>query len=76
MKDQSNNQPGAQRHAEGEYGEKARERNREQLQSGGEHAPDRDSAASEGGRESRQQREETEENDESTGLERNRQRGR
>jgi|KBSSwiStaDraftv2_1062776.scaffolds.fasta_scaffold5045979_2 hypothetical protein len=36
MKDQSNNQPGAQRHAEGEYGDKARQRNLEQLQSGGD----------------------------------------
>jgi hypothetical protein len=35
MKDHSNDQPGAQRHAEGEYGDKARQRNLEQLQSGG-----------------------------------------
>ena len=32
MKDRSNDQPGAQRHAEGEYGDRARKRNREQLQ--------------------------------------------
>ena len=36
MKDHSNDQPDAQRHAEGEYGDKARQRNREQLQSGEE----------------------------------------
>jgi hypothetical protein len=34
MKDQTNDQPGAQQHAEGEYGDKAREANREQLQRG------------------------------------------
>lgn len=31
MKDQTNNQPGAQRHAEGTYGDAAREANRERL---------------------------------------------
>jgi len=33
MKDQSNNQPGAQRHAEGEYGDVARKANQERLES-------------------------------------------
>ena len=32
MKDRSNDQQGAQEHAEGEYGDQARERNRERLQ--------------------------------------------
>ena len=32
MKDQSNNQPGAQRHAEGEYGDVARKANQERLE--------------------------------------------
>ena len=32
MKDRTNDQQGAQRHAEGEYGDEARERNRERLQ--------------------------------------------
>ena len=32
MKDRTNDQQGAQRHAEGEYGDQARERNRERLQ--------------------------------------------
>ena len=32
MKDRTNDQKGAQRHAEGEYGDQARERNRERLQ--------------------------------------------
>jgi len=41
MKDHSNDQPGAQRHAEGEYGDKARQRNLEQLHSG--EASDEDS---------------------------------
>ena len=46
MKDQSNNQPGAQRHAEGEYGDKARQRNFEQLQSGGDQADEGEPNAS------------------------------
>ena len=32
MKDRRNDQKGAQRHGEGEYGDQARERNRERLQ--------------------------------------------
>jgi hypothetical protein len=32
MKDRTNDQKGAQRHAEGEYGDKAREHNQERLQ--------------------------------------------
>ena len=32
MKDRTNDQPGAQRHAEGEYGDLTRERNRERIQ--------------------------------------------
>jgi len=32
MKDRNNDQQGAQEHAEGEYGDQARERNRERLQ--------------------------------------------
>lgn len=36
MKDKKHNQPGAQQHAEGEYGDRTRERNREQVQNGAE----------------------------------------
>ena len=36
MKDRSNDQKGAQQHAEGEYGGQARERNVDQLQDGAE----------------------------------------
>ena len=36
MKNQDNNQPGGQTHAEGEYGDKAREANRARLQQEGE----------------------------------------
>jgi hypothetical protein len=80
MKDRTNDQKGAQQHAEGEYGDQARERNREQLQDG----EDRDPASSEPpdrlGKhriyEDRQQHDEADKNSEKNRLERNRDAGR
>jgi hypothetical protein len=82
MKDQSNNQPGAQRHAEGEYGDKARQRNLEQLQSGDEGQADgseSDTADSQLGRhrihEDRQQHDEADLRSEKNRLAHDRNRG-
>ena len=79
MKDQTNNQPGAQRHAEGEYGEAARKANQERLQT----PPDADDdviARSGEGRhhiyEDRQQHDEADKNAEKNRLAKDRSQGR
>ena len=79
MKDDKNNQPGAQTHAEGTYGNAAREANQERLQS----PPDPDDdviARSDEGRhkiyEDRQQHDEADKNAEKNRLNRDRSKGR
>ena len=79
MKDRTNDQKGAQRHAEGEYGDQARERNRERLQ---EHIADTGDAGEERSTENRagkhriyedrQQHDEADKNSEKNRLSRDR----
>jgi hypothetical protein len=79
MKDQSNNQPGAQRHPEGGYGEAARKANLDRLQTS-QDAGDDDDAAEQPrqGRhkiyEDRQQHDEADKNSEKNRLARDRDR--
>jgi hypothetical protein len=79
--DHSKNQPGAQQHAEGDYGDKARQRNREELQSGGDNEDDRAPSAApprEGRHkihEDREQHDEADKNSEKNRLARDRDRG-
>ena len=81
MKDRTNDQQGAQRHAEGEYGDKARERNRERLQEpiGDEDATERptnDRAGKHRIYEGREQHDEADKNREKNRLARDRDAGR
>jgi len=73
MKDHSNDQPGAQRHAEGEYGDAAREANRERLQSSRDDEDDVINRSGEGRHrihEDRQQHDEADKNSEKNRLNR------
>ena len=79
-KDQSNNQPGAQRHAEGGYGEVARKANLERLQTSQDADAEDDVIDRSGeGRhkihEDRQQHDEADKNSEKNRLARERDRG-
>jgi hypothetical protein len=80
MKDRSNNQPGAQRHPEGGYGEKARKANLERLHTSQNPDPDDDIIERSGeGRhkihEDRQQHDEADKNSEKNRLARERDSG-
>jgi hypothetical protein len=75
MKDRTNDQKGAQRHGEGEYGDQARERNRERVQEPAGAETEEPTHSREGRhrlREDRQQHDEADKNSEKNRLARER----
>ena len=80
MKDRTNDQQGAQQHAEGEYGDRARERNQEQLQERLADVDETDAPTPRAGKhrmyEGREQHDEADKNREKNRLEHDRDLGR
>ncbi len=80
MKDRTNDQQGAQKHAEGEYGDRARERNQERLQERLADVDETDPPTNRAGKhrmyEGREQHDEADLNSEKNRLERDRDAGR
>ena len=82
MKDQSNNQPGAQRHAEGEYGQVARKANQERIETSQDETDANDDVNAQSGEgrghlyEDRQQHDEADKNADKNRLARDRSQGR